>query len=108
MAVNMDKVLEFRMRRTNDMPNIKELAGQKVIPDKYAVSEYTDEKGETHKVLAIRFTDGKYYRTEVTAFIDTFMDYWNMFGEDDDKPAIEIITKNSKRGNPYVNFVIAD
>lgn len=103
--MNLTKMEQYKMTRTQNMPNIKEIIGETVRPVAMAVHEYTDpSSGEVHTVMAVKLEDGRYYRTEVGAFIEAFNDYWNFFEEEAEKPEILITGKTSKRGNEYVNF----
>lgn len=102
-----DKKLLFKMRQTNLLPNMKELAGQVKTPRTWLTTSYTDSTdGTVHEVLVIEFDDGSVYRTETRAFIDAFMAYDEAFSEEAEKPAIKITTSASKRGNPYIKFVL--
>lgn len=106
--MELTKIQQYRMADTKNQTNIKELAGQKIKPIAATAREYTDANAEVHTVLSIMVDSGEIYRTEVKAFIDTFNAYWSVFGDDEDRPQIEISTKNSKRGNPYVNMSVCD
>lgn len=101
-----NKIEAYKMCRTQNMPNIKECIGETVRVDAISVNQYTDHDGEVHNVMALKLADGRYYRTEVAAFIEAMNDFWAYFGDDDEKPEIMIIGKNSKRGNEYVNFEV--
>lgn len=105
--MEMTKIELYKLRKTQDMPNIKEIIGEIVTPIAEYEHEYTDADGEVHKVLALKLADGRYMRTEVTAFIENYHDYIAVFGEDAERPAITITGKKSKRGNPFVNFTVA-
>lgn len=102
----LSKMELYRLRKTAEMPNIKDIIGETMTPCAWHEHEYTDADGEVHNVLAIAFDNGKYYRTEVAAFIENFRDYVAVFGDDENRPAIQISGKRSKRGNPFVNFVV--
>ena len=54
--------------------------------------------------------DGKFYKTEVKAFIEKFLKYMEAFGDspDEEKPDIVIVLNQSKKGNKYVNFDLAE
>lgn len=106
--MEMTKIEKYRMMNTKTMPNVKDLAGQKVFPEAILMNEYTDADGEVHSVLAMKFRGFGCYRTEVKAFIEEMMKYWDVFGEDEEKPIIEITAKQSKRGNPYVSMTVVD
>lgn len=101
-----NKIEAYKMSRTQNMPNVKECIGEVVRVDAIAVNQYTDPDGEVHNVMALKLADGRYYRTEVAAFIEAMNDFWSYFGDDDEKPEIMIIGKSSKRGNEYVNFEV--
>lgn len=106
--MELTKIQQYRMADTKQQKNVKELAGQKVRPIAATAREYTDADAQVHTVLSIMLDSGEIYRTEVKAFIDAFNTYWSVFGDEDEKPQIEITTKNSKRGNPYVNMVVVE
>lgn len=106
--MEMTKIEKYRMMNTKNMPNVKDLVGEKVYPEAILCNEYTDADGEIHSVLAMRFRDHGCYRTEVKAFIEEMLKYWDVFGEDEEKPLIEITGKQSKRGNPYVSMVVVE
>lgn len=101
-----NKIESYKMSRTQNMPNIKECIGEIVRVDAVAVNQYADPDGVLHNVMALKLADGRYYRTEVAAFIEEMNDFWSYFGDDDEKPEIMIIGKNSKRGNEYVKFEV--
>lgn len=105
--MEMTKMELYRLRKTQDMPNIKDIIGETVTPVAEFEHEYTDADGEVHNVLALKLADGRYVRTEVAAFIENYHDYIAVFGEDEERPAITITGKKSKRGNPFVNFTVA-
>lgn len=102
--IDSNKVLEYRMRNTSKLQNVKELIGQTVTPVHVLTTEYTDSDGEVHRVLAVDFGSVGIYRTEVAAFIEEMRNYWEVFGDDEEKPAIVITGKHSKRGNSFVCF----
>lgn len=104
--MELTKMEQYKLRKTQDMPNIKEIIGETIVPVKEFEHEYTDTDGEPHTVLSIRTADGRYFRTEVAAFIENYHDYIAVFGEDENRPAIQIIGKKSQRGNPFVNFTV--
>ena len=99
-----DKVLEYKMRQTKDIPNLKTIIGQTITPVRWLLNEYTDANAEIHKVLVILCTDGQMYRTEVRNFIEAFDSYAASFAEESEKPSITITGLKSRRGNPYISF----
>lgn len=101
-----NKIEAYKMCRTQNMPNVKECIGEVVRVDAIAVNQYNGPDGEVHTVMALKLADGRYFRTEVAAFIEAMNDFWSYFGDDDEKPEIMIIGKSSKRGNEYVNFEV--
>lgn len=102
--IDSKKVLEYRMRNTSKLPNVKDIIGKTVTPVHVLEAEYTDTDGEVHSVMSVDFGSDGIYRTEVGAFIEEMRNYWAVFGEDEEKPAIIIIGKQSKRGNSFVSF----
>ena len=91
--------------------NLKECEGLIVSPVAVHTHTYTAADGSEHSVLVIKNgKDGKFYKTEVKAFIEKFMDYMDSFGEvpDDEKPEIIIILTKSQKGNTYVTFDLAE
>lgn len=106
ITMNAEKIAVYRMSRTQNMPNMKELIGKTVTPTAAKESEYTDGDGILHIVLAVEFANVGCYRTEVAAFIENFRAYWEVFADEDEKPALSIVGKSSKRGNTYVNFEV--
>lgn len=91
--------------------NVKEIDGQEIIPVASHTHTYTDTDGKQHGVLVIK--DGKtgeMFKTEVMAFIQKFESYLEAFGTlpDDEKPAIRIACKISKKNNKYANFELAE
>jgi len=103
--MELTKIQRYKMTRTRDLPNIREIIGETVHVSAELLTEYTDPDGEIHKVLSL-LTDRGYYKTEVAAFIEAFAEFVEVFG--DERPAITITGKTSKRGNPYVNFEIVE
>lgn len=103
----MDKITAYRMTKTMDMANIKEIKGETVKVDEIKVNEYTAQDGEVHRVLAILLDNGKMYRTETRAFIDDMVNFVEAFDNPAERPAITIVGAVSKRGNEFVKFVIA-
>lgn len=102
--MNIEAVRKFKMSNTQALPNVKEIIGQTVTPEYWQFSEYVDANGVTHTVLAMDFGTVGIYRTETAAFIERFTAYADAFGAEDEKPAISITGKQSKRGNPFVCF----
>ena len=91
--------------------NLKDCEGMIVSPVAVHTHTYTAQDGSDHQVLVIKNgKDGKFYKTEVKAFIEKFMKYDEAFGEDADadKPEIVIILNKSKKGNTYVNFDLVE
>lgn len=87
--------------------NLKDCEGLIIKPVAHHTHTYTDADGKQHSVLVIKNgADGKFYKTEVAAFIEKFLKYDEAFGDapDDQKPDIVIILNVSKKGNKYVNF----
>lgn len=87
--------------------NLKDCEGMVVSPVAVHTHTYTAADGTEHSVLVIKNgKDGKFYKTEVKAFIEKFMKYMEAFGDlpDDEKPDIVITLNQSKKGNRYVNF----
>lgn len=102
----MDKVTAYKMTKTMDMANIKDLAGQTIKVDEIKVSHYTAPDGTEHTVLAILTDAGQMYRTETRAFIDDMVNFMEAFEDKADRPAITIATATSKRGNSFVKFTL--
>ena len=87
--------------------NLKDCEGMIISPVALHTHSYTAQDGSEHSVLVIlNGKDGKFYKTEVKAFIEKFMKYMEAFGDcaDDDKPDIVVVLNQSKKGNKYVNF----
>lgn len=92
-------------------PNLKDCEGMVISPVAFHAHSYEDNDGKSHTVLVIlNGKDGKFYKTEVQAFIEKFMKYDESFGSlpDDEKPDIVIVLNTSKKGNRYVNFDLMD
>ena len=104
--IDAAKVRAYKMRNTKALPNVKELSGKTVTPVDCLLNEYTAADGSSHRVLAVDFGSAGMYKTEVAAFIEGFEGYWEVFGEDAEKPSITITTSTSKRGNPYVTMTV--
>lgn len=104
MENTMSKLEQYKMSRTQNMPNLRTAVGEIMRVVAVDTREYTDADGEVHKVMAIKTEDGRYFRTEVSAFMEAFADFWNFFVDEDVKPEIMIVGKSSKRGNEYINF----
>lgn len=105
---NMSKMEQYRMSRTANMANIKEIIGETVTVIAMAEREYVNEDGEVHNVLAMKLADGRYYRTETAAFMEAFRDFWDFFADEAEKPAIKIVGKRSRKGNDFVNFEVVE
>ena len=107
--MELTKVQVYKMKDSAKLPNMKELIGKTDIPLAYTMTEYTSSDGEIHKVLSILFKEAGMYRTETSAFIESFLRYWEVFGEeaDDVKPSITITGQKSQRGNPYINLEVS-
>lgn len=91
--------------------NLKDCEGMIVSPVAVHTHTYTAQDGTEHQVLVIKNgKDGKFYKTEVKAFIEKFLKYEESFGSlpDAEKPDIVIIINQSKKGNRYVNFDLVD
>ena len=87
--------------------NLKDCEGMIISPVAVHTHTYTAADGTEHSVLVIKNgKDGKFYKTEVKAFIEKFMKYMEAFGDspDDEKPDIVIVLNQSKKGNRYVTF----
>lgn len=87
--------------------NLKDCEGMTLSPIGVHTHTYTANDGSEHQVLVIKNgKDGKFYKTEVKAFIEKFLKYMEAFGgmPDDQKPDIVIAMNVSKKGNKYVNF----
>ena len=87
--------------------NLKNCEGMVISPVAVHTHTYTAADGTEHSVLVIKNgKDGKFYKTEVRAFIEKFFKYEEAFGDcsDDEKPDIVIVLNKSKKGNSYVNF----
>lgn len=104
--MELTKMEQYKLRKTADMPNIKDIIGERVKCVAEHMGEYIDADGEVHRVLSVKLADGRYYRTEVAAFIDNYKEFSEVFDNIDERPDIEIVGKKSKRGNPFVNFVV--
>ena len=95
---------------TRDSEEIAIVLTARWSADSYSLS-YEDNDGKSHTVLVIlNGKDGKFYKTEVQAFIEKFMKYDESFGSlpDAEKPDIVIVLNTSKKGNRYVNFDLMD
>lgn len=91
--------------------NIRDCEGMIVSPVAVHTHTYTAQDGSEHQVLVIKNGhDGKFYKTEVKAFIEKFLKYEEAFGAlpDEEKPDIVIILNTSKKGNRYVTFDLVD
>lgn len=87
--------------------NLKDCEGMIISPAGVHTHTYTANDGSEHSVLVIKNAkDGKFYKTEVKAFIEKFLKYQEAFGSlpDDQKPDIMIVLNVSHKGNKYVNF----
>ena len=87
--------------------NLKDCEGMIISPVAVHTHTYTAADGTEHSVLVIKNgKDGKFYKTEVKAFIEKFMKYMEAFGDspDEEKPDIVIVLNQSKKGNRYVTF----
>lgn len=111
MAISAELVEKFKMKQTSEAANLKSHIGEVIKVEKCEFSEYTDADGKYHRVLALSLADSKdIYRTEVSAFIDKFRVYWEVFEDApvQDRPALKIIGKTSKKRNEYISFEIVD
>ena len=91
--------------------NLKDCEGMIISPVAVHTHSYTAQDGSEHSVLVIlNGKDGKFYKTEVKAFIEKFITYQEAFGQlpDDQKPEIVITINQSKKGNRYVYFDLID
>ena len=87
--------------------NLKDCEGLVIKPVATHTHTYTATDGSEHSVLVIlNGNDGKFYKTEVKAFIEKYLKYDEAFGDlpDEEKPEIVIVINVSKKGNRYVNF----
>lgn len=99
--------LELFKAMNDRHPNLRDCEGMVIKPVAHHTHQYSDADGKMHSVLVIKNgLDGKFYKTEVQAFIEKFLKYDEAFGEvaDDEKPDIVIVLNTSKKGNKYVNF----
>ena len=99
--------LELFMAMNDKHENLKDCEGLVISPVAVHTHTYTASDGSEHSVLVIKNgKDGKFYKTEVKAFIEKFLKYEEAFGEspDEEKPDIVIILNVSKKGNKYVSF----
>lgn len=111
MAINKEALERFKMKQTAEAGNLKNHIGEDLTIERWEESEYVDVNGEYHKVLALKiFGTTDIYRTEVTAFIEKFKAYAEVFGEYpvEERPRIRIVGKQSKRNNTYISFEILD
>lgn len=111
MAVKTELLEKFKMKQTADAANLKNYIGEILSVENWEISDYVDADGKYHKVLALKIAGtGDIYRTEVTAFIEKFNAYIDVFGEEpvDDRPRIKITGKTSKKSNTYISFEIVD
>lgn len=91
--------------------NVKEIDGEEILPVAFHTHSYNDAEGKQHSVLVIKDgKTGKFFKTEVMAFIEKFISYDEAFGTlpDEEKPVIRICCKVSKKGNKYANFELVD
>lgn len=91
--------------------NLKDCEGLLIKPVAVHTHTYTASDGSDHAVLVIKNGhDGKFYKTEVKAFIEKFLKYQEAFGDcsDEEKPDIVIVLNVSKKGNKYVNFELQE
>lgn len=99
--------LELFKAMNDRHPNLRDCEGMVIKPVAHHTHQYSDADGKMHSVLVIKNgLDGKFYKTEVQAFIEKFLKYDEAFGEvaDEEKPDIVIVLNTSKKGNKYVNF----
>ena len=111
MAISKELLDKFKMKQTADLGNLKSHIGEILPVEKWEFSEYSDVDGKYHKVLAISVAGTEdIYRTEVTAFIEKFATFIDVFGEEPvaNRPRIKITGKVSKKKNDYISFVIVD
>ena len=91
--------------------NVKDCEGLIIHPVAFHTHSYEDGDGKLHNVLVIfNGDDGKFYKTEVAAFIEKFMKYDEAFGQlpDEEKPRIVIAARVSKKNNRYANFDLVE
>lgn len=111
MAINQELLERFKMKQTAEAVNLKTHIGEHFRVSKSEVTEYTDVSGAYHRVLAIQPEGTKdIYRTEVSAFIEKFAAYDEVFGSVpvDERPYIKITGKTSKKRNEYISFDLVD
>lgn len=111
MAIKQELLERFKMKQTSEAGNLKSHINEILKVDKWEISEYSDADGGYHRVLALSIAGTKdIYRTEVAAFLEKFQTYIDVFGEEsvEDRPAIKITGKTSKRKNDYISFEIVD
>ena len=101
----------FNVINSKNLPNIIECDTLTLHPVAFHTHTYEDQEGKEHEVLVIKDGEsGKMYKTEVQAFIKKFMSYDEAFGTlpDEEKPRIMVKLVKSKKGNTYVDFIVAD
>lgn len=111
MAVKTELLEKFKMKQTADASNLKNYIGEVLAIQGWESSEYVDADGKYHKVLALAIAGtSDIYRTEVSAFIEKFNAYVDVFGDEpvEDRPRIKITGKTSKKSNAYISFEIVD
>lgn len=102
----MDKITAYKMTKTMDMANIKDIAGSTVKVDSIQRNTYVAADGTEHCVLAVLLDNGAMYRTETRAFIEDIENFMNVFDDPAERPSIKIAIVRSKRGNDLVKFTI--
>ena len=91
--------------------NLRDCDGMIIHPVAFLTRTYDDQDGKQHSVLVIlNGIDNKFYRTEVSAFIEKFLQYDETFGDlpDEEKPKLVINLRTSRKGNKYVNFDLVE
>lgn len=104
--MNIEAMKKYRLTRTREMKNLKEMAGQTIAVTAWNTSEYTDPDGAVHTVLALELQGGAMYRTEVRSFIESFRDLVECFGNE--LPPITIVKKRSRKNNDYIDFEVLE
>lgn len=111
MAIKSELLEKFKMTQTVEAANLKSHVGEILIVERWELSDYVDSDGKPHTVLALKVKDEKeYLRTEVKAFIDKFNKFVAVFGDEpiDDRPALKITGKTSRKKNDYISFELVD
>lgn len=108
---NMSPVELFKAMNGDGVTNFKNCEGLVVVPVAWHTHTYESQDGKEHTVLVIKNgKDNEMYKTEVQAFIKKFLSYDEAFGElsDNEKPEMQIVLTESKKGNKYVTFTVVN